>query len=70
MKNGAGKAPWPAFTEVSLSAMARSFGCPAIRLDSHGDLLATLDEVVPTLASRTEPLLLDIAVMPDAEFRP
>ncbi|MFC0864210.1 thiamine pyrophosphate-dependent enzyme [Sphaerimonospora cavernae] len=69
-KNGAGKAPWPAFTEVSLSAMARSFGCPAIRLDSHGDLLATLDEVVPTLASRTEPLLLDIAVMPDAEFRP
>ncbi|WP_204015090.1 hypothetical protein [Sphaerimonospora thailandensis] len=50
--------------------MARSFGCPAIRLDSHGDLLATLDEVVPTLASRTEPLLLDIAVMPDAEFRP
>ncbi len=69
-KNGAGKAPWPAFTEVSLSAMARSFGCPAIRLDSHADLLATLDEVVPTLGSRTEPLLLDVAVTPDAEFHP
>lgn len=69
-KNGEGKAPWPAFTEVSLSAMARSFGCPAIRLDSHADLLTTLDEVVPTLGSRTEPLLLDVAVVPDAEFHP
>ncbi|WP_433497620.1 thiamine pyrophosphate-binding protein [Sphaerimonospora sp. CA-214678] len=69
-KNGAGKAPWPAFTEVSLSAMARSLGCPAIRLDSHADLLAALDEVVPTLGSRTEPLLLDVAVTPDAEFHP
>ncbi|WP_433415566.1 thiamine pyrophosphate-dependent enzyme [Microtetraspora malaysiensis] len=69
-KNGAGKAPWPAFTEVSLSAMARSFGCPATRVDSYDDLVAVLDEIVPDLGSRTEPLLLEVTVIPDTEFRP
>ncbi|WP_067169605.1 thiamine pyrophosphate-dependent enzyme [Microtetraspora niveoalba] len=69
-KNGAGKAPWPAFTEVSLSAMARSFGCPATRVDSYDDLVAALDEIVPDLGSRTEPMLLEITVVPDSEFRP
>ncbi|MGI5492125.1 thiamine pyrophosphate-dependent enzyme [Microtetraspora malaysiensis] len=69
-KNGAGKAPWPAFTEVSLSAMARSFGCPATRVDSYDDLVAVLDEIVPDLGSRTEPLLLEATVIPDTEFHP
>ena len=67
---GEAKVPWPAFPEVSLSAMARSFGCPALRIDTHDRLVAVLDEIVPTLASRTEPLLLDIGVAPDAEFHP
>jgi len=67
---GAARVPWPAFPEVSLSAMARSFGCPAIRIDTHDRLVAVLDEIVPDLASRTEPLLLDIGVAPDAEFHP
>ncbi|GAA4066827.1 thiamine pyrophosphate-dependent enzyme [Nonomuraea soli] len=65
-----GKAPWPSFEEVSLSGLARSFGCPAIRVEDHDHLLAVLDEVVPTLPTRTEPLLLDVAVVPDTVFRP
>ncbi|WP_433218727.1 thiamine pyrophosphate-dependent enzyme [Microtetraspora malaysiensis] len=69
-KSGAGKAPWPVFTEVSLSATARSFGCPATRVDSYDDLVAVLDEIVPDLGSRTEPLLLEVTVIPDTEFHP
>ncbi|WP_433528093.1 thiamine pyrophosphate-dependent enzyme [Micromonospora sp. CA-263727] len=57
-----GKAPWPAFDEVSVHDLARALGCPARRITGHADLLAVLDEVVPTLADRTEPLLLDVPV--------
>jgi benzoylformate decarboxylase len=63
-------APWPGFGEVELAAVARGFGCPARRIETHADLLAALDEVVPTLASREEPLLLDIVVAPTMTFAP
>jgi benzoylformate decarboxylase len=33
-------------------------------------LLAVVDEVVPGLAGRGEPLLLDVAVEPDPTFAP
>ncbi|SEM07558.1 thiamine pyrophosphate-dependent enzyme [Nonomuraea pusilla] len=65
-----GKAPWPAFPEVDMGAMARSLGCPAVRVERHADLVDVLDEVLPTLASRDEPLLLDIAVAVDLDFQP
>ncbi|MER7501108.1 thiamine pyrophosphate-dependent enzyme [Nonomuraea pusilla] len=65
-----GKAPWPAFPEVDMGAMARSLGCPAVRVEHHADLVDVLDEVLPTLASRDEPLLLDIAVAVDLDFQP
>ncbi|MEU6998444.1 thiamine pyrophosphate-dependent enzyme [Nonomuraea sp. NPDC046570] len=68
--HGAGKAPWPAFEEVSLSGLATSFGCPSLRVDDHDELLRVLDEVIPGLAARDEPLLLDVAVTPDPDFRP
>jgi benzoylformate decarboxylase len=69
-KNGQGRVPWPPFTEVSLSDMARSFGCPAVRLDSYDDLVGALDEIMPSAGSREEPILLDVAVVPDSEFHP
>ncbi|GII31640.1 hypothetical protein Pmi06nite_50820 [Planotetraspora mira] len=47
-KNKRGRVPWPPFTEVSLSDMARSFGCPAVRLESYDDLVTALDEIVPS----------------------
>ncbi|MBT2224430.1 thiamine pyrophosphate-dependent enzyme [Nonomuraea sp. NEAU-A123] len=65
-----GKAPWPAFTEVSIGGMARSLGCAARRVDTAEELAAVLDEVVPTLAAREEPLLLDVTVAVDPDFQP
>jgi benzoylformate decarboxylase len=65
-----GRAPWPAFDEVDVSAVARGLGCPADRVDSYEAMVKALDEVVPTLTDRTEPLVLEIAVTPEATFEP
>jgi benzoylformate decarboxylase len=67
---GQGKAPWPAFDEVSIATLAEGLGCPATRAETHDEVLAVLDDVVPTLADRTEPLLLEVAVAPDPTFAP
>jgi benzoylformate decarboxylase len=64
-----GTAPWPGFG-VDVAGLARAFGCPARTVAEHGDLLDVLDEVVPGLAGRDEPLLLEIAVAPDEGFAP
>jgi benzoylformate decarboxylase len=60
--NAGGKAPWPGFDEVSVSTIAAGFGCPTRRVTSYAELIEILDEVVPHLGSRREPLLLDVAV--------
>ncbi|MFC7590057.1 thiamine pyrophosphate-dependent enzyme [Nonomuraea antimicrobica] len=69
-KHGGGKAPWPPFTEVDMGALARSLGCPALRVDSYDGLTAALDDVMPALATRESPLLLDVAVTVDPDFQP
>jgi benzoylformate decarboxylase len=66
LQGGAG--PWPGFGEIELAAVARGFGCPARRIETYDELTATLDEVVPTLGDRTEPLLLDVVVEPTRAF--
>jgi thiamine pyrophosphate-dependent acetolactate synthase large subunit-like protein len=65
-----GRAPWPAFEEVSISGLAQSLGCPAERVDSYDAVVKALDEVVPTLVDRTTPLVLEVAVVPEATFEP
>jgi len=65
-----GAGPWPGFQDLELATIARSFGCAARRIVTHDELVAALDEVVPTLADRDEPLLLDVVVVPTATFRP
>lgn len=65
-----GKAPWPAFEDIDVHGLARSLGCPARRVNSHAELLEILDAVVPTLAERTEPLLLDVPVVAEQHFEP
>jgi benzoylformate decarboxylase len=65
-----GAGPWPGFEELELATIARSFGCAARRVVTHDELLAALDGVVPTLAERDEPLLLDVAVAPTRTFHP
>jgi benzoylformate decarboxylase len=62
-----GTPPWPGFS-VDVAAIAQAFGCPARRVATHAELLEVLDEVVPGLAARKEPLLLDVVVEPDPTF--
>jgi benzoylformate decarboxylase len=61
--------PWPSF-DVDVAALARAFGCTARRISKHEELVRELDEIVPTLASREEPVLLDVVVAPTATFEP
>jgi benzoylformate decarboxylase len=65
-----GKAPWPAFEEVSISRLATGFGCPARRVDTYAAMVDALDELIPTLTSRIEPMVLEIAVVPEPSFEP
>ena len=65
-----GASPWPGFHEVDVAAVARGFGCPAQQITTHEELLQSLDEVIPTLAARTEPLLLDVTIAPTETFAP
>ena len=62
-------APWPSF-DVDVAALARAFGCPARRIVTHDELVRELDEIVPTLASRSEPVLLDVVIAPTTTFEP
>jgi benzoylformate decarboxylase len=58
------QAPWPAFDTIDISAMARALGCAATRIGEHDEMLAVFDDVLPTLADRDEPLLLEIVIAP------
>jgi benzoylformate decarboxylase len=61
-RRAGGKGPWPAFEDIDIADLSRSLNCPARRVTTHAQLTEALDEVTPTLAERSEPLLLDIAV--------
>jgi benzoylformate decarboxylase len=68
-RNG-GKAPWPQIEGVDICAIARGFGCDAVRIDSHPALLDRLDAELATLGRRETPLLLEVVVAQDATFDP
>jgi benzoylformate decarboxylase len=61
--------PWPPF-DIEISALARSFGCAARRINDHDELLSAFDEVLPGATKRREPLLLEVVVGPDEIFAP
>jgi benzoylformate decarboxylase len=63
------KGPWPSFG-VDIAGMSRALGCPARTIAEHSELLETLDDVLPGLQDRTEPLLLEVTVAPDTSFAP
>ena len=65
-----GSPRWPQFSEIDFSALARAFGCSARRISTPDELEQAFDEVVPDLGERAEPLLLEIAVVPDETFEP
>jgi benzoylformate decarboxylase len=68
-RNG-GTGPWPKIDSVDIGAMARAMGCDAVRVETHGDLLARLDAELATLAGREAPLVLEVVVAQDATFDP
>ena len=55
-------AAWPAFGSIDIAGMARCLGCPAINVTTHEQLLETFDAVLPDLANRREPLLIEVAL--------
>ncbi|HUA50277.1 MAG TPA: thiamine pyrophosphate-binding protein [Solirubrobacteraceae bacterium] len=61
-RRAGGAAAWPGFEAVDIGAMARALGCPSVRVETHDDLIRVFDEVLPELASRTEPLLVEAVV--------
>jgi benzoylformate decarboxylase len=63
-RDAGGSGAWPSFEDVRIAAIADGLGCPARRITGHDELLAALDEVLPTLAARETPLLLEVAVRP------
>ena len=70
MEREGGSPLWPSFPEIDFSGLAGAFGCPARRIVTTVELEQALDEVVPELAGRDEPLVLEIAVAPDEIFEP
>jgi benzoylformate decarboxylase len=57
-----GAAPWPGFESVDIGGLARALGCPSVRVETHEDLIRILDEVMPELVARREPLLVEAVV--------
>jgi benzoylformate decarboxylase len=64
-----GAGPWPT-VDVDVAGLARAFGCPARTIEAYDELNRTLDEVLPALGERKEPLLLEVKVAPDESFSP
>ena len=61
-----GKAPWPAFPEVSVSGLAMSLGCPSVRVDD----LASLERELSGFDPSAGPLLIEVVVPVEEEFAP
>lgn len=60
-----GQPPWPDFPEIDIAGLSVGFGCAAQRVTTHAALLSALDEILPGLAGRREPLLLEVRVSED-----
>jgi benzoylformate decarboxylase len=61
---------WPAFEEIDFVQLSESLGVEAIRISSYDQLISALDEVIPTLTTRTTALTLVVDVEPELTFAP
>ena len=59
---------WPSIDGVDIAAIAAALSCPARRVTGYDELTGVLDEVVPTLAGREEPLLLEVHIAREAAY--
>ena len=69
-KYGSSEPAWPPFDEIDFVDLSHALGVPAIRLSDYTSMRSTLDDVVPGLATRSEPLVLVIDVEPEQHFAP
>ena len=53
---------WPGFGGIDIAGIATSLGCPAVKVATHEQLMDTFDDVLPGLAGRREPLVVEIAL--------
>jgi benzoylformate decarboxylase len=58
-------ASWPSFESIDFVSIARGLGCDALRISSHDELVRGLDELLPGVAARSEPLLVEMRVAPE-----
>ena len=68
-RNGS-RGPWPRVDSIDIGALARAQGCASERITTHPELIAALETLLPWLADRDEPLLLEVVVAQDATFDP
>lgn len=61
-RDNGGRGPWPELSGLDIAGIAEGMGCTAVRVESHPQLIAELDDALPGLASRNQPLLLDVRV--------
>ncbi len=55
-----GKIPWPSLEAVRVDLLAEALGVRAIRVSAREHLVAVLDEVMPGLRDRDQPLVVDV----------
>jgi benzoylformate decarboxylase len=69
-KFGKSAPAWPAFDEINFAQLSESLGVDAIRISHYDLLISILDEVIPTLSTRTTALTLVVDVEPELTFAP
>ena len=69
-KSGSAEPAWPPFDEIDFVDLSQSLGVEATRLSDYATMRRTLDEIVPTLATRNDPHVLVIDVEPEQHFAP
>jgi benzoylformate decarboxylase len=69
-KSGSAEPAWPPFDEIDFVDLSQSLGVSATRLSDYATMRRTLEEIVPTLATRKEPHVLVIDVEPEQHFAP
>jgi benzoylformate decarboxylase len=55
-----GKIPWPSLEGVRVDRLAEALGVPAVRVSAVEHLVEVLDEVMPGLRDRDQPLVVDV----------
>lgn len=55
-----GKIPWPSLEGVRVDRLAEALGVPSVRVSAVEHLVGVLDEVMPGLRERDQPLVVDV----------